>query len=396
MSLDNPKERAHALLGASSAHRWLSCPPSARLAEQYPVKDTVYTEEGTLAHSVAELYLKKDLGRIEEKEYKKLLKDLKTHTLFVKEMISGAEDYVRIIQELRMTLPEHSYLAIEQRSDYGAYAKEGFGTADCVMIGANTLIIVDYKFGKGKLVEAKGNEQLRLYALGIYEAAKDFYAIETVKMVIVQPRLGHFDEDEITLAELLAFGEYVKQIAPLAYEGEGHFEPSKKACSFCPHSANCEARQEQALKDVRQIFDVAKKENPSKESLADALHKYKELASWAKETEALLKKEILSGECIQGWKVVEGRSIRTITDETKVAHILMDTLGYPEALVYRKSLETLTNLSKLVGAKEFEKYCGEYIEKPRGQPTLVPESDKRKPYEVQEDIRAIFKETDLN
>lgn len=396
MSLDNPKERAHALLGASSAHRWLSCPPSARLAEQYPAKDTIYTEEGTLAHSVAELYLKKALGQIEDKEYKKLLKELKTNKLFVKEMISGAEDYVRVINELRMTLPEHIYFSIEQRSDYGAYAKEGFGTADCVMIGDNTLIIVDYKFGKGKLVEAKGNEQLRLYALGIYEAAKDFYAIETVKMVIVQPRLGHFDEDEITIAELLDFGEYVKQIAPLAYEGEGEFCPSKKACSFCPHSANCEARHEQALKDVRQIFDTANEENPSKESLAEALHKYKELASWAKETEALLKKEILAGEFIQGWKVVEGRSTRTITDETKVAEILIKELGYPEAVVYRKSLETLTSLSKLVGAKGFEKYCGAYIEKPRGQPTLVPESDKRKPYEVQEDIQKVFNESDLD
>ena len=367
-------ERAHAVLSASSAHRWLVCTPSAKLEETFPETTSQYAEVGRLAHDIAELKLRKQfIEPMEPRKFANQLKKFKEHELYQDEMLKHTDTYLEYIQGIVHGFSSPPYVAIEKRLDFSEYVPEGFGTGDCIIIGGSTLWVIDLKYGKGVPVSAENNPQVMLYALGAYEAYSFLYPIDTVKMAIVQPRLDSISEWEIPISDLLAWGESIRPIAQKARAGEGEYV-SGDHCQFCRAKALCRARAEFNL-DLEKYHGM-KPPLISNEEVGQILTKAQDLAKWVKDLEDYALAECLAGNEIPGWKAVEGRSVRQFTDWEKAFQVLIEN-SIDEALLYERKPITLAATEKLLGKKKFEELLKDYVERPPGKPTLVPADDKR-------------------
>lgn len=377
-------DRAHALLSASNSERWTICTPSARLEAQFPDKGSEYAREGSLAHEIAELKLRKQFtDPMGPKVYKSRLKLLQEHELYHPDMEAHTDAYADFIKGITLGHKSTPYIALEQRLDYSAYAPEGFGTGDCLIIGGNTLDIVDFKYGKGLLVLAENNTQMALYALASWLRYSMLYDIKVVRMSIFQPRLDNISSWEISLEELLSIGEWIKPRAQMAYNGEGEFVAGEH-CMFCRARYQCRARSAQ-LSSVADEFPQTDKGTPvlpplmSDEEVGRVLARAQQIAKWAKDLEDYALKSILDGAEIPGWKVVEGRRVRAFTD-TDAAFAKLKSSGYDEALLWERKPISLTKVEELVkGKKAFTDLLSEFITIAPGKPTLAPESDKREP-----------------
>lgn len=383
----------HAILSASGAHRWSVCTPSARLEEKFPKKSSEYAEEGTAAHALAELVARYYLGELPEMDYENRRDELAKGTYYNAEMQECANDYGRLVLETFKAAQERSedaFVELEARVDFSKYVKDGFGTGDCIIVADKMLEIIDFKYGKGVRVEAAGNPQMKLYAIGALLKYNTLFDIDTVRMTIFQPRLpGEQSSDEITVDELTEWAEkFIKPRAKLAYKGEGEFAPSEETCKFCRAKEQCKARAEYNLK----LFDEAPDAlliTPGE--AGHILEKAKDIRAWLEDLEKLVSTTLLNGTPVTGWKLVEGRSNRRFTDELKVAET-MKAAGYDEALLYKRELITLTQMEKDFGKKAVAEVLGSLIEKPRGKPTLAPASDKKPEYKFDEQIVKAFDE----
>lgn len=363
----------HALLSASSAHRWLVCTRAPRLEETLPETRSEYADEGRLAHAIAELRLRKQYtDPMGQKAFNEKLNELKQNPLYSNEMMSYIDVYFDYIANLVYSFPSQPYVAIEKRLDYSEYVPEGFGTGDCIIISGTDLYVIDFKYGKGIPVSAENNPQMKLYALGAYTESSFLYNIEKVTMIIIQPRLDNISESTISIDELLAWGEEIRPIAQKAYNGEGEFVIGEH-CRFCRAKALCRARAE---------FNTAIEPKPlellSDEEIGLILTKAQDLKAWVSDLEEYSFKAIMEGKTIPGWKVVEGRSTRQFTSIDEAFNVLKQD-GIDEAVLYERKPITLTAVEKLLGKAKFNKLLGNYVAKSEGKPTLVPESDKREP-----------------
>lgn len=370
-------ERAHALLSASSAHRWLACTPSARLEEQFPDTTSEAAREGTLAHELAELKLRHyfftvDFGRA---KFTRAVNKLKKQELWKDEMDRHTEEYLDYVRSVALAYPSEPHVDIERRWDLTAYVPEGFGTADCTMISGRQLHVIDFKYGKGVPVSAEKNPQLMLYALGAYEAYKILYPVDSVRLSIVQPRLPDSNSEwSCTLGELLEFGTYVKERAALAMKGEGEFAPGAETCRFCRAKAHCRARADW---NIRLAFQVGKKPPLiSNAEMGEYLRQGEDVAKWLSDLKDLALSECLAGREVPGWKAVEGRSQRAFTDMDAAFEALKQG-GIAEEILWERKPLTLAQVEKAVGKKPFAEMVGSLVVKQPGKPALVPESDKR-------------------
>lgn len=364
----------HALLSASASHRWLNCTPSVRLEESLPEKTSEYAEEGHLAHEIAELKLRKYcIEPMGLRSFNSRIKKLKDNPLFQEEMLKYTDDYLDYVSGIIHSYNAPPFIAIEKKIIYSEYAPEGFGTGDCIIIGGNTLRVIDFKYGKGVPVSAERNSQMMLYALGAYTEYSFLFGIDTVTMAIVQPRLDSISEYSMPINELLAWGEEIKPIAQKAFKGEGEFSPGEY-CRFCRAKALCRARSEfnTSLEDFKQM----KPPLISNEEVGSILEKAQYLAKWAADLEEYALGECLKGNEIPGWKAVEGRSTRQFTDQDKAFEALKAN-GIEEAMLYERKPLTLSATEKLVGKAKFKELLSEYINIPPGKPALAPISDKR-------------------
>jgi len=377
-------DRDHALLSASGAKIWLSCPPSARLQEQFPDSGSAFAKEGALAHEIAELKLRKSfLEPMGPKVYKAKLKELQQHELYSPEMESHTDAYLEYVLGIVHSYKAAPYVAIEQRLDYSAYAPDGFGTGDTIVIGGQQLDIVDFKYGKGVPVFAEDNMQMVLYALGAYLRYSLLHDVRQVRMSIFQPRLDIISTWEMDITTLLALGESIKPIALLAYKGEGEFKAGEH-CGFCRARFQCRARSAQ-LSSVADDFPKDEKGNlPMPPLLADSeigkvIEKAAALAKWAEDLKEYALSALLDGKPIAGWKAVEGKRVRAFTDIDAAFKKLTES-GYDESVLWDRKPISLTAVEKLVkGKTAFTALLSEYITIAPGKPTLAPESDKREP-----------------
>ena len=381
----------HALLSASGAHRWLECTPSAQLELQFPQSTSEYAEEGTAAHELCELTARYWLGEISEAEYENQRDALAKGKYYNAEMQECANDYAKFVAEKTAAAREtceDAFTALEVRVDFSKYVKDGFGTGDCIIVSDSVLEIIDFKYGKGVRVEAAGNPQMKLYALGAYLEYNTLFDIDSVRMTIFQPRLsGVQSSDEITVKELLEWAEkYVKPRAKLAYKGEGEFAPSEEVCKFCRAKAQCKARADKNLKLFDEAPDVLLL---TPEDAGKILEQAGDIQSWLADLESLVSSTLLAGQPVEGWKMVEGRSNRRFTDELKVV-AAMKAAGYDESLLYERKLITLTQMEKDFGKKAVAEALGELIVKPQGKPTLAPAKDKRPEFRPEEQLLAEF------
>lgn len=388
----------HARLSASGAKRWLMCPPSVALEEQFPKEsESIYAQEGTHAHSLAELILRYNNGEMTKRTFNSKLKKLQENPLWSQEMQTYIEQYANdvweIVNETKAKCPDAQIL-FEQRLDFSAWVEEGFGTGDVVIIADDTVHIIDLKFGKGVGVSAINNPQLRLYGLGCVDTYGLLYDFENIKMTIIQPRLEHTDSEEITVSELVEWAESeVKPKAALAYEGKGDYCAGDH-CQFCKAKGNCRARAEENLKLAEYDFSEPPMLNP--EEISDILAKADKFKKWIEDVSKYALDAVLTkGISFPGWKLVEGRSQRRYKDEMKVAAHLIDDCGYTEDQVYNKKLKGITDMTKLIGKGSFEAVLSEYIEKPQGAPMLAPESDKRPVFQSAESARNDFDDDDI-
>lgn len=371
----------HARLSASGSSRWINCPGSVRLEEEFPDTTSLYALEGTLAHSIGEVKLKEFfMPDLDKKKLKKAYEGFKQSEFYSKEMENYTDDYFNYVREISLGCKEAPYVSVEERVDFSSWVPEGFGTCDCILIYGEDMHIVDLKYGKGVAVSPEKNSQLMLYALGALNSYGDIYEIKNVTLHIVQPRVDNISSFEIKASDLLEWGDGVKVIAKKAYEGSDEFKLGDH-CRFCKAKSRCPER-------AREMFKAAEGLKPARDSdiklisnedIGRYLRETTGLIDWINDLEEEALSCILKGENVPGYKAVEGRSIRKFKDSDK-ALSLLEGAGFDEAVLYERKALSLSRLEKLVGKSEFEKIVGSEVIKPQGKPTLVPESDKRDPY----------------
>ena len=357
----------HAILSASSSERWINCPPSARLCENYPDRGSDYAAEGTDAHTLCEFRLKQALGL----PAKNPIEDLGWYNEEMEECAAAYTAYVMELVEAAKQSGSTPTVLIEQRVDFSRWVESGFGTADCIVIADRILNIVDYKHGQGVEVSAVDNSQMKLYALGALEIIDYLYDIEEVQMTIFQPRKGNVSVFQISREALLewAEGELTRQ-AQLAFEGKGEFSCGEW-CRFCKAKAECRERANANLALAQLEFQLPALLDD--EEIAEILGKLDALVSWATDVKEYALQQAVSGKAWTGWKLVEGRSNRRYTNENAVIAAVLQA-GYDP---YEKKVLGITAMQKALGKARFEELLSPFIEKPQGKPTLVPESDKR-------------------
>lgn len=368
----------HALLSASSADRWIACPPSARLEEQVEEEQNQYAAEGTFAHELAELYLSLHLEQIKKATFTKKHKKLQSNEFYSQELENYVKSYVDFciekINEARAKTKD-AVVLLEMRLDYSIWAREGFGTGDLVIVSDNELTVIDLKYGMGVPVSAEDNSQMRLYALGALNQFDVLYDIQNIKMVIHQPRLDNISISEMTTDSLLYWGNNtVLDAAEKAFNGEGEFR-SGDHCRWCKVRSTCRARADANMQLAK--MDFKEPALLSDEEIAEVLAAADELQRWASDVHAYaLDQAVNHGKEWPGWKLVEGRSVRKYADEQKVAETLLGA-GYEEDKLYKKELLGITAMEKMLGKKQFNTLLADYVEKPPGKPKLAPDEDKR-------------------
>lgn len=361
-----PPEK-HAKLSASSAHRWMNCNPSANLEREFADKSSEAAAEGSAAHALCEHKLRKALKMRSTRPTSKYDSD---------EMEMYTDSYLEFVLEQIEIAKQHCadpFVLIEQRLDFSCYVPDGFGTGDCLIVADKLLHIIDFKYGLGVLVDAVDNPQMMLYALGALRLFDALYDIDTVSMTIFQPRRENVSTWTISVSELEEWAEKtLRPKAELAFKGEGEFNPGPW-CTFCKAAVKCRARAEEKLALAQ--YEFAKPPLLTDEEIEDILSRLDDLTKWANEIAAYAQDAAINhGKQWNGFKLVEGRSIRKYTDETAVI-TAATAAGYRD--IFKKSLIPITEMEKLMGKKTFAEVLGGLVIKPQGKPTLVPASDKR-------------------
>ena len=360
----NHSERAHALLSASSAHRWLACPSSAVASEAYPDQDTEFTREGTQAHEVAEI-----IARGQEPE---IAPDSQ-------EMVECARGYAEYIEE--QTKSRDAVVLLEQRVDFSPWVPEGFGTCDCIIIQGDTLTIIDYKYGQGVAVSAEDNPQMKLYALGALNDYGFAYDVAKVEMHIYQPRINNISVDALTVDELLAWADQiVKPTAQKAAKGKGGYCAGEH-CRFCPHAGRCRELTKTCTEyvethDLRVAVPVL-----APHEVAEVLRMEPLLSLWIKRVKDQALNTLMEGGDVPGFKIVEGKlGNRKWSDELKVAAAL-EAAGYSREDYTETKLYSPAAMDKAIGKKKVAELLEELIDRAPGSPTVVPATDKRPAYD---------------
>ena len=357
----------HAVLSASSSHRWIACPPSALLCAKEKDVSSEFAMQGTDAHSLCEFKVKKSLGQA--------VKDpTETLTYFDEEMADCSDMYAQyVLEQVEASRKKckDPIVLVEQRLDFSKWVPEGFGTGDCVIVADETLTIIDMKYGVGILVSAEKNPQMMCYALGALALFDGIYDINEVSMTIFQLRRDNVSTYTISKEELLKWAdEVLSPAAQLAAKGEGEFKAGSH-CQFCKVKATCRKRAEYNLELARYDFEMPA--NLEDEEIEVILSKADELVSWVGDIKEYALQQAVSGKEWTGWKLVEGRSNRRYVNETAAAD-KVQSAGYDP---YEHKVLGITAMTKLLGKTKFEELLGGLIEKPQGKTTLVPVSDKR-------------------
>lgn len=368
---------AHAKLGPSAAHRWLHCPGSVILEAGLEDEGSEFAREGTAAHALAEWCLREDIQPSE------MIGDTLEGVEVTADMANHVADYVDYVRNIRAQ-PNMEAMLIEQRVEFTHWVPQGFGTSDAIVIGDGLCHVIDLKFGQGVRVDAYKNEQAMMYALGVWQTFGHIYEIDTFVLHIHQPRLDHVSEYTITATELLNWAaDVVRPAADKAVASTAEFNPGQKTCQWCKARSTCKALAKHNYEltlskfdDLEAPLEVPVAETLSADEIAALLPKLPLLKSWAGDLEQYALDTIAKGGVIPGFKLVEGRSLRQWGNEDAAADTLEKLLGTG---AYETKLISPSKAEKALGRAK----AGEIVDlvvKPRGKPTLAPDSDPRPAY----------------
>lgn len=366
--------RAHAKLSCSGSHRWMKCPGSVKLSEQFPESSSVFVDEGTLAHDLGEWLIK--FGNLPKAKLKNVDEFYASHPELgytTKEMVADVKRYAEYaLSELskEKEADPDATIMTEQQVDLTRWIPGGFGTSDVVITRRGKLHIIDLKFGKGVKVSAKDNPQLGLYALGALAELDDEYHIEDVQMTIFQPRMDNVSDDFVLAADLYSWGaNIVKPAADLTQEDNAPITPGEW-CRFCPAKSVCRARAERYIG----LEEYMKKNTLTAGEIAAILHRADGLAKWVEDLKEGAIKRIQDGDTLPGWKVVEGTGRRrfTIKDSDIIERCV--AAGFDRDKVCTVKAKGITDLEKLM-KDQFAEVLGDIVEKPAGKPTLAPDDE---------------------
>lgn len=367
----------HARLSASGAKKWINCPGSIQLEEQFKDTTSEFAQEGTTAHALAEAKLKLAMKKINRTRYSAMIKKLETNGE-MDDYTDGYRDFVieKYNEALRVT-PD-AKLLIEQRLDFSRWVPGGFGTGDAVIIGDRILEIIDLKYGTGVKVSAKNNPQLRLYALGALEAFDFLYDIEVIKTTIYQPRIDNISSENLFAEELYQWGNIVAEKAKKAADDNITECCAGDYCDdgFCKARAVCRAYAEKRLELAR--LDFKRPAELTLEEIAEIIEQSQKLEKWAKlVSDYAIDQAVNHGVEIPGYKLVEGRSNRKYCkNDDEIGAILIKN-GYAENDIFKRSIKGIGDMETLLGKSKFSKLLKDCVIKPQGRPTLAPIDDKR-------------------
>ena len=381
--LNDHKTRAHAVLSASSSHRWLQCPPSAIAAEGYPAQDTEFTREGTMAHEVAEAVV----GGVNPDVLRQDILSTCYCGDTTLEMVECAEAYRDYIQE--QIRGDQKLILLEQRVDFSEWVPDGFGTADCIIIQGDVMDVIDYKYGKGVAVSAEDNPQMKLYGLGALYDYGFLADVQKVRLHIFQPRINNVSVYELSADNLLKWGdEVVKPVAALAAKGQGEYKAGDH-CKFCPHAGRCRELTAVCTKTISFHGGVeVNVPHLAPFEVAAILEQEPLITLWLKRVKDQALKSMLSGETVPGYKVVAGRGSRGWADDLEVAGIL-EKAGYIEEEITETKLLSVAQMEKAIGKKKVAELLSGQILSHTGAPTIANEKDRRPAYNPADDFENI-------
>ena len=381
--MTNHKDRAHALLSASSSNRWLACPPSAVANEAYPDQETSFAQEGTTAHEVAEVIARARLEGRGEPDFAELPEG------YTREMVECAKEYADYIEEQKKS--NDATVLLEVRVDFSPWVPDGFGTCDCLIVQDDTMTIIDYKYGQGVPVSATDNSQLRLYALGAMNDYGFLLGVKKVEMHIYQPRLNNIQADRSTVEELMEWAEKtVKPTAEKAIKGKGKYNPGEH-CRFCQHGGKCRALTRLCTEYVDTHGLKVSLPVLAPHEVSDVLRMEPLITLWLKKVKEQALTTLMSGEELPGYKLVEGKlGNRKWRDERTVIQIL-NGAGYEDEEITETKVLSPSQMDKAIGKKKVAELLEEYIDRAPGAPTIAPITDKRPAYdrlaEAQDDFK---------
>lgn len=390
----------HAFLSMSGSSRWLKCTRAPRLESNFDDQAGPAAYEGTLAHRMAhDAMIPRKLNKLPLRDFNKIMKEIEADPIFgddgyaagqFKNMKGYMEIYSAFVVEQFNEAREHTpdaRIYLEQTVSVQEYVPEGFGQLDVGILRDTLLKIIDLKYGKGVVVFAEDNSQIKLYALGAYLKYGLLYDIERVEMTIYQPRIDNITTAEISVEDLLKWAdEDVKPLAELAFNGNGEFKPGEH-CRFCKAKALCKANAEyQTQIDVYGFADPALLDDVS---ISDILTRASMFENWIEAVKEMALERALKGKSWPGFKVVEGRANRKYTSEKEILEMLV-TKGYDKADITKTELLGITALTGELGSSDFNRLIDPYLIKPMGKPALAPLDDKRKPYDRTDEAKNVF------
>ena len=391
----------HAILGASSAKRWLTCTPSARLGERltsrFGSESSPYAQEGTKAHALAVIKVRKAFyaadgttttvySRMSQEErdaytginafrYDALRAELGD---IPSDMEHATDAYCDVVMEKYLSAKDQdasTRLLLEQRLDYSRWVPSGFGTGDCVIVSDSLLEIADLKYGRGIPVDAVGNPQLRLYGLGAMERFGRLYDFQSVRMTIIQPRLDSVSEETLTCEDLTSWAaEEVVEKAKQAWTGSGEFVPGEH-CRFCAAKAVCSARVAQAMRMFQ--YGLEAPGLIPDEQIPSILGMLNDAEAWIKDIRAYAENQALHGQVWPGWKLVHGKKPNRQWSDPEEVKAQLLRAGYPADQFQEVKLKPVGEIEKALGKKAFQALVGGLVSQGEGKLTLVPADDKR-------------------
>lgn len=380
---------AHALLSPSAAHRWIHCTPSVRLEEGVRDEGSDFAAEGTLAHAIASRKILETLGRPHDEQDREIGELRERY--YSEEMEGYTDTYRSIVLEKfneAKTRSKDAQLLVEVRLDFGAFLPDAFGTADAVIIADDLMEVIDFKYGKGVKVDADHNPQMMIYALGALDEFLLDYDIKRVRMTIVQPRIDNLSECGMMVGELTAWRTVtLKPAAEKAFAGVGDQVPGEW-CQFCKVRATCSAIAEKARQICNEDFREARL--ISDEDIPGLLPLVPVLKGWLEDFASHALQRALDGATIKGYKLVEGKSNRQITDSDALLGALLVKGFQRDVLLKKPELRPIGELEKIVGKKAFAEIGKPWLVKPQGKPTLAEESDKRPVWKPKESASEDF------